>query len=119
LSFHGPPVLLQERPTQVFLLNIARKSLYGASVGHCSARRQEVTTVFAVPLLELGTRSGDALQVVSTLYRKARTMNATEHPGASNASEADKTPTVDMQFEVFVIPVTDVDQAKAFYSGLG
>ena len=30
-----------------------------------------------------------------------------------------KTPTVDMKFEIVVIPVSDVDRAKAFYQNLG
>src|ERR1700752_3881736 len=32
---------------------------------------------------------------------------------------ATKAPTVDMKFEIAVIPVSDVDRAKAFYANLG
>jgi len=35
------------------------------------------------------------------------------------AVETPKGPTVDMKFEIVVIPVSDVDRAKAFYTGLG
>ncbi len=35
------------------------------------------------------------------------------------ASETLKAPTVDMKFEIVVIPVSDVDRAKRFYGGLG
>src|SRR6266852_5635126 len=35
------------------------------------------------------------------------------------AIETPKTPTVDMKFEIVVIPVSDVDRAKRFYGGLG
>ena len=37
----------------------------------------------------------------------------------TNATKPPKTPTVDLKFEIAVIPVSDVDRAKAFYSGLG
>ncbi len=46
-------------------------------------------------------------------------MSSTEYAAGSNASDADEPATVDMQLEVLVIPVTDVDRAKAFYFGLG
>jgi catechol 2,3-dioxygenase-like lactoylglutathione lyase family enzyme len=51
-------------------------------------------------------------------HRKAA-MNSTEYPAGISASEARVAATADMQLEVLVIPVTDVDRAKAFYSGLG
>ncbi len=37
----------------------------------------------------------------------------------TTAIETPKTPTVDMKFEIVVIPVSDVDRAKRFYGGLG
>ena len=37
----------------------------------------------------------------------------------TTASEAPKARGVDMKFEIVVIPVSDVDRAKRFYSGLG
>lgn len=38
---------------------------------------------------------------------------------SESASETPKGPTVDMKLEVVVIPVSDVDRAKAFYGSLG
>jgi len=46
-------------------------------------------------------------------------MRSTEYSARSSASEANGDGTVDMQLEVLVLPVTDVDRAKAFYAGLG
>ena len=43
------------------------------------------------------------------------TLSAIKNEPASHASAAK----VDMKFEVVVIPVTDVDRSKAFYSKLG
>jgi catechol 2,3-dioxygenase-like lactoylglutathione lyase family enzyme len=37
----------------------------------------------------------------------------------TNAIKNPKAPTVDLKFEIAVIPVSDVDRAKAFYAGLG
>jgi catechol 2,3-dioxygenase-like lactoylglutathione lyase family enzyme len=37
----------------------------------------------------------------------------------TDASKNPKAPTVDLKFEIAVIPVSDVDRAKAFYAGLG
>jgi catechol 2,3-dioxygenase-like lactoylglutathione lyase family enzyme len=37
----------------------------------------------------------------------------------ANASETPKAPTVDMKLEIVVVPVSDVDRAKAFYANLG
>jgi catechol 2,3-dioxygenase-like lactoylglutathione lyase family enzyme len=37
----------------------------------------------------------------------------------TTAVETVKAPTVDMKFEIVVIPVSDVDRAKQFYGGLG
>jgi catechol 2,3-dioxygenase-like lactoylglutathione lyase family enzyme len=37
----------------------------------------------------------------------------------TEASKNPKAPTVDLKFEIAVIPVSDVDRAKAFYAGLG
>jgi catechol 2,3-dioxygenase-like lactoylglutathione lyase family enzyme len=37
----------------------------------------------------------------------------------TTATETPKAPTVDMKFEIVVIPVSDVDRAKRFYSNLG
>jgi catechol 2,3-dioxygenase-like lactoylglutathione lyase family enzyme len=37
----------------------------------------------------------------------------------TNATTTPKAPTVDLKFEIAVIPVSDVDRAKAFYAGLG
>jgi len=38
---------------------------------------------------------------------------------SDTATETPKAPTVDMKLEVVVIPVSDVDRAKSFYSNLG
>jgi catechol 2,3-dioxygenase-like lactoylglutathione lyase family enzyme len=38
---------------------------------------------------------------------------------ATTASETPKARTLDMKFEIVVIPVSDVDRAKGFYGGLG
>jgi catechol 2,3-dioxygenase-like lactoylglutathione lyase family enzyme len=46
-------------------------------------------------------------------------MNAIEHANGSPAGGVDGATTVDMQLEVLVLPVSDVDRAKAFYFGLG
>jgi len=37
----------------------------------------------------------------------------------TNATKTPKGPTVDLKFEIAVIPVSDVDRAKAFYTSLG
>jgi catechol 2,3-dioxygenase-like lactoylglutathione lyase family enzyme len=37
----------------------------------------------------------------------------------TDATKTPKAPTVDLKFEIAVIPVSDVDRAKAFYAGLG
>jgi catechol 2,3-dioxygenase-like lactoylglutathione lyase family enzyme len=37
----------------------------------------------------------------------------------ANATKPPKAPAVDLKFEIAVIPVSDVDRAKAFYTGLG
>src|SRR5882724_11288812 len=37
----------------------------------------------------------------------------------TTASETPKARTVDMKFEIVVIPVSDIDRAKRFYGGLG
>src|SRR5882672_7065911 len=37
----------------------------------------------------------------------------------TTATETAKAPTVDMKFEIAVIPVSDVDRAKEFYTSLG
>src|SRR3954466_14715276 len=37
----------------------------------------------------------------------------------TNATETPKARTVDMKFEIVVLPVSDVDRAKRFYGGLG
>ena len=37
----------------------------------------------------------------------------------TNATNTPKAPAVDMKLEVVVIPVSDVDRAKAFYASLG
>src|SRR6202158_875860 len=37
----------------------------------------------------------------------------------TNAVKSAKAPTVDMKFEIAVIPVSDVDRAKEFYTNLG
>src|SRR5258707_4558969 len=37
----------------------------------------------------------------------------------TTASETPRARTVDMKFEIVVIPVSDVDRAKRFYGGLG
>jgi catechol 2,3-dioxygenase-like lactoylglutathione lyase family enzyme len=41
------------------------------------------------------------------------------HVSTDAASEASKAATVSLRFEVAVLPVADVDRAKAFYQGLG
>jgi catechol 2,3-dioxygenase-like lactoylglutathione lyase family enzyme len=46
------------------------------------------------------------------------TMTATEDR-SSDASQAPGTGITDMKLEVLVVPVSDVDRAKAFYTGLG
>ena len=58
-------------------------------------------------------------QVVAVSAQEGRTMRSTEYSARSKASEANGAGTVDMQLEVLVLPVTDVDRAKAFYAGLG
>ena len=35
------------------------------------------------------------------------------------SADAANTRTVDMKFEIVVVPVSDVDRAKRFYGGLG
>ena len=37
----------------------------------------------------------------------------------TTATETPKARTIDMKFEIVVIPVSDVDRAKRFYGGLG
>ena len=37
----------------------------------------------------------------------------------TTAIETAKAPAVDLKLEIAVIPVSDVDHAKAFYAGLG
>ena len=37
----------------------------------------------------------------------------------TNAINTPKSSTADMKFEIAVIPVSDVDRAKAFYANLG
>jgi predicted enzyme related to lactoylglutathione lyase len=37
----------------------------------------------------------------------------------TTASETPSARTLDMKFEIVVIPVSDVDRAKRFYAGLG
>jgi catechol 2,3-dioxygenase-like lactoylglutathione lyase family enzyme len=44
--------------------------------------------------------------------------NATNEVQTSDASQA-SVPTVDMKFEIVVIPVSDIDRAKTFYAKLG
>src|SRR5271165_6898385 len=44
--------------------------------------------------------------------------NPTYEAQTDTASEA-SVPTVDMKFEIVVIPVSDIDRAKAFYASLG
>jgi catechol 2,3-dioxygenase-like lactoylglutathione lyase family enzyme len=38
---------------------------------------------------------------------------------SKTAAESPKKPTLDMKFEIVVVPVSDVDRAKAFYASLG
>jgi catechol 2,3-dioxygenase-like lactoylglutathione lyase family enzyme len=38
---------------------------------------------------------------------------------SKTAAGSPKTPTLDMKFEIVVVPVSDVDRAKAFYASLG
>src|SRR5271165_2208006 len=48
--------------------------------------------------------------------------NSSARPGSFRSEAAIETPrerTVDMKFEIVVIPVSDVDRAKRFYGGLG
>ena len=47
---------------------------------------------------------------------------APKHQGErtmTTASETPKARTVDMKFEIVVVPVSDIDRAKGFYGGLG
>jgi catechol 2,3-dioxygenase-like lactoylglutathione lyase family enzyme len=46
-------------------------------------------------------------------------MADTKERTATTASETSKARTLDMKFEIVVIPVSDVDRAKRFYGGLG
>jgi catechol 2,3-dioxygenase-like lactoylglutathione lyase family enzyme len=46
-------------------------------------------------------------------------MTDTKEKTATTASETSKARTLDMKFEIVVIPVSDVDRAKRFYGGLG
>src|SRR5713101_1245083 len=46
-------------------------------------------------------------------------MTTIEEGTRTTASETPKARTVDMKFEIVVIPVSDVDRAKRFYGGLG
>jgi catechol 2,3-dioxygenase-like lactoylglutathione lyase family enzyme len=51
---------------------------------------------------------------------KERTMTtATKEKPVTSATETPKARTVDMKLELIVIPVSDVDRAKEFYSNLG
>ncbi len=45
--------------------------------------------------------------------------NATLDNQANNADKDASLATVDMKFEIVVIPVSDVDRAKEFYGSLG
>ncbi|HKV87569.1 MAG TPA: VOC family protein, partial [Candidatus Dormibacteraeota bacterium] len=44
---------------------------------------------------------------------------STVEPGGADRSAAERPAHVDLKLEVVVIPVSDVDRAKAFYGGLG
>src|SRR5258708_6082305 len=47
---------------------------------------------------------------------------APKHQGERTMTAASETPkarTVDMKFEIVVVPVSDIDRAKGFYGGLG
>ena len=46
-------------------------------------------------------------------------MSITEEVRSEAATSAPKAVTVDLKFEIVVIPVSDVDRAKAFYANLG
>jgi catechol 2,3-dioxygenase-like lactoylglutathione lyase family enzyme len=45
--------------------------------------------------------------------------NVTEEVAAHDAASEASVPTIDMKFEIVVIPVSDIDRAKAFYASLG
>ena len=45
--------------------------------------------------------------------------NVTDEVETHDAATASSAPTVDMKFEIVVIPVSDVDRAKEFYTRLG
>jgi catechol 2,3-dioxygenase-like lactoylglutathione lyase family enzyme len=45
--------------------------------------------------------------------------NSTYEVRANDAASEARVPTIDMKFEIVVIPVSDVDLAKAFYASLG
>ena len=45
--------------------------------------------------------------------------NVTDEVETHDAATASSVPTVDMKFEIVVIPVSDVDRAKEFYTRLG
>jgi catechol 2,3-dioxygenase-like lactoylglutathione lyase family enzyme len=45
--------------------------------------------------------------------------NVTEEVAAHDAASEASVPTIDMKFEIVVIPVSDIDRAKAFYANLG
>ena len=45
--------------------------------------------------------------------------NVTDEVETHDAATESSVPTVDMKFEIVVIPVSDVDRAKEFYTRLG
>ncbi|MDB5634079.1 MAG: hypothetical protein JWR49_2934 [Tardiphaga sp.] len=55
----------------------------------------------------------------NTLHCMCRPFLSIKERAMTTASETPKAPTIDMKFELVVIPVSDVDRAKAFYTGLG
>src|SRR6476660_4274303 len=50
---------------------------------------------------------------------RAPPLHKTEERTMTTASETPSAQTLDMKFEIVVIPVSDVDRAKRFYGGLG
>jgi predicted enzyme related to lactoylglutathione lyase len=44
---------------------------------------------------------------------------STDSTGSKTPIETPRAQAIDMRFEIVVIPVSDVDRAKHFYSGLG
>jgi catechol 2,3-dioxygenase-like lactoylglutathione lyase family enzyme len=82
--------------------------------------RPRTTTTPARPMGESPARARGVRRAVKlkTTNPMEVTMSSTQSRSAS-AIEASRPASVPMRFEVAVLPVADVDRAKAFYAGLG